>query len=199
MVWLSKILGMTYNLERREYHFKIKSRWDQDACYKQSWFWLPCCHLIPQRSATVRQSFSSIRTVPNNQWHQVTIIVSQKKKVTLIIILLDQKVQLISHFIELHTLMIYQLFGGTIHAWSGKVSYHPFRRQCFDYYHDITVIHLLRDQSTATTLRRSSVIHYGIKTRRAATTWMNCIDIYWCREQQLQENFINRIAGAHHL
>ena len=115
MVWLSKILGMTYNLERREYRFKIKSRWDQDACYKQSWFWLPCCHLIPQRSATVRQSFSSIRTVPNNQWHQVTIIVSQKKKVTLIIILLDQKVQLISHFIELHTLMIYLLFGGTIH------------------------------------------------------------------------------------
>ena len=53
--------------------------------------------------------------MPNNQWHQVTIIVSQKKKVTLIIILLDQKVQLISHFIELHTLMIYQLFGGTIH------------------------------------------------------------------------------------
>ena len=152
MVWLSKILRMTYNLERREYRFKIKSRWDQDACYKQSWFWLPCCHLIPQRSATVRQSFSSIRTVPNNQWHQVTIIVSQKKKVTLIIILLDQKVQLISHFIELHTLMIYQLFGGTIHAWSGKVSYHPFRRQCFDYYHDIKVSNLLHDHQFGTVI-----------------------------------------------
>jgi len=82
------------------------------------------------------------------------------------------------------------------YPWSGKVSCHPFRRQCFDYYHDITVIHLLRDQSTATTLRRSSVIHYGIKTRRAATTWMNCIDIYWCREQQLQGDYLNRITSA---
>jgi len=44
---------------------------------------------------------------------------------------------------------------------------------------------------------KSSAIHYGIETYVKSSYDLN--ELHICREQQLQENFINRIAGAHHL
>ena len=38
------------------------------------------------------------------------------------------------------------------YPWSGKVSCHPFRRQCFDYYHDIKVSNLLHDHQFGTVI-----------------------------------------------